>query len=397
MPETASRTQTFRFDEMAVLVKDRIDNPAEADVDRYVGLEHLDSDSLKIRRWGEPTDVEATKLLFKAGDIIFGKRRVYQRKLALADFDGICSAHAMVLRAKPEVVLSEFLPFFMQSDMFMERAREISVGSLSPTINWKTLAQEEFALPPPEEQRRIAGVLGSAARLEHRLARCIDETDRLIRSQSLHIFSQLHADEAVAKRPLGDLLSEDIANGIFRKREQFGSGTRLINVTDCYVDFEVPINALERVPVEPRECKSFSARTGDVIFNRSSLVLSGIGHACLVPDTDEELVFECHLMRARPNPQAICSRFLTHYALSPHGRQHLLSRAQTTTMTTIGQGDLREMLVPCPPINLQQELAAQLDQVHSSRRSLATRRLHVLELIRSISRAALVDSEGAPS
>ena len=85
---------------------------------------------------------------FAAGDIIFGRRRVYQRKLGVAHFDGICSAHAMVLRAKPDVVLPEFLPFFMQSDLFMERAKEISVGSLSPTINWKTLAKEEYALPP---------------------------------------------------------------------------------------------------------------------------------------------------------------------------------------------------------------------------------------------------------
>ena len=101
-----------RFDEMAVVVNDRIDDPAKADVEYYVGLEHLDSESLAIRRWGAPSDVGATKLRFRAGDIIFGRRRVYQRKLAVADFDGICSAHAMVLRAKPAVALPEFLPFF---------------------------------------------------------------------------------------------------------------------------------------------------------------------------------------------------------------------------------------------------------------------------------------------
>src|SRR3954469_6556392 len=121
-PQTA---KTFRFDQMATLINDRVDNPAESGVDRYVGLEHLDIDSLSIRRWGEITDVESTKLRFQPGDIIFGKRRVYQRKLAVADFEGICSAHAMVLRARPEVVVQEFLPFFMQSDHFMERALEI--------------------------------------------------------------------------------------------------------------------------------------------------------------------------------------------------------------------------------------------------------------------------------
>src|SRR5437773_1368913 len=117
---------------MAVNVTDRVDNPAEAGVDRYVGLEHLDSDSLRIRRWGTPDEVEATKLRFRPGDIIFARRRAYQRKLGVADFEGICSAHALVLRAREDMVEQDFLPVFMQSDTFMNRALQISVGSLSP-------------------------------------------------------------------------------------------------------------------------------------------------------------------------------------------------------------------------------------------------------------------------
>ena len=73
-----------RFDQLAVNVNDRVDDPKTAGVDRYVGLEHLDPESLRIRRWGTPDDVEATKLRFRAGDIIFGRRRAYQRKLAVA-------------------------------------------------------------------------------------------------------------------------------------------------------------------------------------------------------------------------------------------------------------------------------------------------------------------------
>lgn len=136
--------------------------PDQSGVERYVGLEHLDPDSLRIRRWGDISEVESTKFLFQPGDIIFGKRRVYQRKLAVADFEGICSAHAMVLRAKSEAVTPEFLPFFMQSDYFMERALSISVGSLSPTINWKALAKEEFLLPPIQEQARFVELFQAA-------------------------------------------------------------------------------------------------------------------------------------------------------------------------------------------------------------------------------------------
>lgn len=170
------------FGDVVTSVSDRIDNPADAGVERYVGLEHLDSDSLAIRRWGTPADVTATKLRFRQGDIIFGRRRVYQRKLAVADFDGICSAHAMVLRVKSRSVLPQFLPFFMQSDLFMERAKAISVGSLSPTINWRTLAKEEFALPPLDEQRRIANALNAIESLRQRLLNLLTLHDTLLRS-----------------------------------------------------------------------------------------------------------------------------------------------------------------------------------------------------------------------
>lgn len=186
MSERASRKEwrTHKFEDMAIIVNNRIDDPSEADVDYYVGLEHLDPESLTIRRWGSPSDVEATKLRFRAGDIIFGRRRVYQRKLAVADFDGICSAHAMVLRARPDVALPEFLPFFMHSDLFMQRAIEISVGSLSPTINWKTLAAEEFMLPPVEEQRRIAALLQRVWALQdvnQKLVNAVRETHQALR------------------------------------------------------------------------------------------------------------------------------------------------------------------------------------------------------------------------
>lgn len=179
MAELKPGWRRVRFGELAYCINDRVDDPSTAGVERYVGLEHLDPGSLTIRRWGSPEDVESTKLRFKSGDIIFGKRRAYQRKLALADFEGICSAHAMVLRARPEVVSLDFLPFFMQSDLFMERAIEISVGSLSPTINWKTLAQQEFAVPPLKEQRRIANLLEAIDSLKNAVLRSAEAFQEL--------------------------------------------------------------------------------------------------------------------------------------------------------------------------------------------------------------------------
>lgn len=152
--------QMVTFGDIAKHISSRVE-PSETELDIYVGLEHLDPDSLKIKRHGVPSDVAGQKLLVKKGQIIFGKRRAYQRKVAVADWDCICSAHAMVLEANPEKVIPEFLPFFMQSDVFMSRAVSISEGSLSPTIKWKALERQVFKVPTKAKQLALVSLFAS--------------------------------------------------------------------------------------------------------------------------------------------------------------------------------------------------------------------------------------------
>lgn len=170
--------KTYRFDEIAQNISERVD-PNDTDLEVYVGLEHLDSESLHITRHGSPDDVNGTKLRFYKGDIIFGRRRAYQRKAGIATWDGFCSAHALVLRANPDVIHPDLFPFFMHSDLFMNRAVDISVGSLSPTINWGTLKEQEFKIPPMAQQKYFAKLMWTADQhisAEKRLAEKLDLT-----------------------------------------------------------------------------------------------------------------------------------------------------------------------------------------------------------------------------
>ncbi len=170
--------QIVKFGEIAKNISERVE-PAETDLEVYVGLEHLDPQSLRITRRGVPADVKGQKLRVRPGQIIFGKRRAYQKKVAVADFDGICSAHAMVLEEVVGKIIPGLLPFFMQSDMFMDRAVAISEGSLSPTIKWKKLAIQEFPLPPIERQKEILEVLEKVEEVYGFYVSAINRHDRL--------------------------------------------------------------------------------------------------------------------------------------------------------------------------------------------------------------------------
>lgn len=168
------------FGDVIESITDRVNDPSAAGVDRYVGLEHLDPGVMTVQRWDTPDKVEAQKLRFQPGDVIFGRRRAYQKKVARAEFDGICSAHALVLRARPDSIDPDFLPVFLSSDYFLNRAISISVGSLSPTVNWRDLKVQEFDLPPLDEQKRIADLLWAIERHYLTLASSLESTRILV-------------------------------------------------------------------------------------------------------------------------------------------------------------------------------------------------------------------------
>ena len=177
----------YRFDQIAVNSTAK-KTPTESDKEHYIGLEHIDSECLEITRWGSDVAPIGEKLIMKKGDVLFGKRRAYQRKLAIAPFDGIFSAHGMVLRPNEEVVDKNYFPFFMSSDLFMERAVQISVGGLSPTINWKDLREQEFPLPSLTEQKVLADKLWSAYRLKESYKKLLAATEEMVKSQFIEMF-----------------------------------------------------------------------------------------------------------------------------------------------------------------------------------------------------------------
>jgi type I restriction enzyme, S subunit len=149
-----------KFGDVVRLSKERAANPEAEGIERYVGLEHIDPDDLRIRRWGFVAEGITFTSKFKPGQILFGKRRAYQRKVAVADFEGVCSGDIYVFEsANPKVLLPELLPFICQTDRFFEYAVGTSAGSLSPRTNWTSLANFEFALPPLNEQKRIVYTL----------------------------------------------------------------------------------------------------------------------------------------------------------------------------------------------------------------------------------------------
>ena len=207
----------YRFDDIAINSTEK-KKPVEEDKYTYLGLEHLDSGSLKVTRFGSEVAPIGEKLVMRKGDVLFGKRRAYQKKVAIAPFDGIFSAHGMVLRPKEKVIDKSFFPLFISSDYFLDAAIKISVGSLSPTINWKDLKALEFELPSLEKQRKLAEVLWSINDTIDAYKKLLEVTDQLVKSQFIEMFY----GKGYPEKSIGDVIDRKIARvaKVFEKTDK---------------------------------------------------------------------------------------------------------------------------------------------------------------------------------
>lgn len=347
--------RTWPFAAFADSVNERVE-PSEAADDIYVGLEHLDPQNLHISRWGKGSDIIGTKLRFRKGDIIFGRRRAYQRKLAVAELDGICSAHAMVVRAKPDIVLPEFLPFLMMSDRFMKRAVEISVGSLSPTINWKALKREEFDIPPLDQQRCIAEVLWAVDEVNQISDSLLDSLAK-IRAAKIAALTDLSAFENWSSAPLVN--SFDIISGQVDPREEPYRSM-----------FLVAPNHIEQGSgriLETKTAAQQNAISGKYLFQPGDVVYSKIR-----PNLQKCFIAEFHglcsadMYPLRPKQGVIKARYLLALLLGEHFTSFAVSRCVRTGIPKINRVELGEYVAPIPKLGVQEKICAELEELDSA-------------------------------
>ena len=344
--------QHVTFADIAESITERVDDPKEAGVEVYVGLEHLDSNTTRISRFGTPDDVEASKLRFFPGDVIYARRRAYQRKLGVAEVEGICSAHALVLRARPDVCLPEFLPYFLQSDQFHERALEISVGSLSPTINWKTLRVQEFVLPPVEEQVRIT-----------RLLQVFDELgESLTLVMKLGIISR----NALVNDSLVNVDQTQMTT-LGSVARWFSGGTPRASNRSYYESGTIPWAVIGDIQggTISETANSITQSGLDAIGGRmagvGSIIVSmygTVGKSALVTSpiaTNQAIAWgEPDLTKIRPD-------FLL--AVLESKEQELITRARGATQQNINREIIRSVEFPLPKLEFQDQVCAQLQAI----------------------------------
>ncbi len=342
------------FGDVVRLSKARVADPESAGIERVVGLEHIEPGDLRVRRWGVVADGTTFTTLFRPGQVLFGKRRAYQRKVAMADFEGVCSGDIYVLEPANDRLMPDLLPFLCQTDAFFDHAVGTSAGSLSPRTNWNSLAGFEFLLPPIQEQARLVEALNAVADIERALNEVIHKA-RLAHSSLVdHVLGlklsrgKIEYTRSAETRlvRIDDLLdpARPLSYGILVPGPFVRGGIPMLRVID-FDDFGRRSNSeIQYVAKAVADTsKSTYLRSGDLLLS----VVGTIGRTFLVPPEMEGWnVNRALALLSQGN--VVSNKFLEAFFASASINEYLRHSKVGSAQPRINLEFLREILVPIP-------------------------------------------------
>ncbi len=360
-PMDRSKWKRVRFGDVVRCVDKTCRNPEAEGLTRVVGLEHLDPGELKITRWADVADGTSFTRTFRAGQVLFGKRRAYQRKAAVAEFDGICSGDILVFEAVPDRLAPELLPFLVSSASFFDHAIGTSAGSLSPRTKWKELAEYQLLLPPEDEQDNLSRLLQQVQATRSSWQAAASELRRLRDAAFLAAVSEA-APGGDCVYPLRSLLVAEPESGYSATAVDEDTGVYVLALSaicsEGYRSGEVkPVRASKKV-------ESTRLAAGDFLITRSN-TLELVGLVGIVEEHLELVSFPDTMMRLRTNPQIVRPRFLEAFLLSKEGRRRVrrIAAGTSDSMKKINKKNLGQVEVAVPSLALQDHILAQRQEI----------------------------------
>jgi type I restriction enzyme S subunit len=361
--------------------------PMEAGLERFIAMEHLEPGSLHVRSWGNVSDGTTFTRRCRPGQVLFGKRRAYQRKVAVAEFEAVVSGDIYVLAPKDtQRLLSELLPFLCLSERFFQHAVGTSAGSLSPRTNWNSLASFEFDLPPLDQQRRIAEILWAVDEIErHWISAQVEFNktyrvlgDKMLETGILYCGGQLN--QQVEKVPMKNWRLGELGKtygGLAGKtRGDFGNGQPYIPYMNVFKNSRIDPGHLDLVAVRPDE-KQNIVKYGDIFFTGSSETADEVGTCSVLLDDIGTSYLNSFTIGYRLNDFSTLvpdyarflfrgSRFRT--AVSP--------LAQGATRFNLTKRNLMSVEIDLPSVEVQRQIADCMSEFDSCSRDLGR---HIVE------------------
>ena len=349
-----------RFDQIAKEVRNTFSGD-KAGVP-IVGLEHIIPNELLLSDHDIDTENTFTKA-FKKGQILFGRRRAYQQKAAVATFDGICSGDITVIEPIDGAVCPELLPFIIQNERFFEHAVRGSAGSLSPRVKWEHLSSYEIELPSYEEQVKLANTLWAAYNLKTSYKTLLTSIDEMVKSQFIEMFGE---QSACNRDPLQGNVNEmfiwpfgsSLKNDCFVEKED---GYCVVYEQKHAIDKDITVPFRYVTERKYNELKRFTILPNDIIVSCRGTV----GQVFMIPENAPMGIMHPSIMKIRLKVESYLPEFFV-FALTNYMKNREIQNVGTGIKMAVTATTLAKEKFAKPSISEQQHF---VDIVHQADKS----------------------------
>lgn len=318
-------------------------------IQHVVGLEHIDTEDIHLKRFASIEESTTFTKKFAKGDVLFGRRRAYLKKAAQAPFGGICSGDITVFRAKNDL-LPALLPFVVNNDKFFDYAIKHSAGGLSPRVKFKDLANYSFHLPPKDQQAQLAELLWAMDE--------VVERERKIREK--YIVSRISFVQKFFIEnnfPIAKLQEvAEIRYGITlnSKRQEMESKAPYLRVANVGRG-EISLNDVKEIGCSESEINAYQLRNQDVLFVEGHADINEIGRAAIWAHENNQMLHQNHLIRVRCD-SSLSPVILEAYANCAIGQLYFRGNSKSTSgLNTINSTVVKEFPIPLVPTDLTKD------------------------------------------
>lgn len=323
-----------------------------------VGLEHLIPEEICFSEYEMCSDKTFTKAFHK-GQVLFGRRRAYQKKAAVAHVDGVCSGDIMVLEAIPGKAEPSLLPFIIQNDRFFDYAIQHSEGGLSPRVKWSAIAKYEFSLPSIEEQKVLADKLWAAYKVKESYRQLLSTTDEMLKAK----FQEMFVDKGWPLEKLPNIAKYSI--GLTYKPSDVSEDGVVVLRSGNIVDGQIDLEDIVRVTTKFKD--ELYVQKDDILMCSRNGSAKLVGKVALIPALSEPMTYGAFMTVIR-SPY---NRYLVQYFQTKEFRKQL-SGSKSSVMNQVTQKMLDDIVVPLPNekmINQFAEIATQAEATKASLRA----------------------------
>lgn len=329
----------------------------------FVGLENIvKGGELEGVAPVENGDIASTKFSFSSRHVLYGKLRPYLAKVALPEFEGVCSTD--IIPILPSLKLDRrYLAHYLLTPKMVALASDRATGANLPRLSPSVMLEFPIPLPPLEEQRRIAAILDKAEELRAKRRAAIALLDQLPQAIFLEMFGEPASNpKGWPTKSLAEVLAMPLRNGL----SPSNSGSVMAKVLTLSAITGSGFNAdawkVATFSFPPPASQSVDRLDFLICRGNGNLQLVGRGH---FPTTSiRDTTFPDTMIAARVCTRSIEPSFLEQVWNSNAVRSQIESLARTTNGThKVNQPMLEGIRMIAPPIDLQRAYAARVEAI----------------------------------